>query len=161
MTNELEEIDVEYVYLTIPSNYICIYHKLVMMISEMGKDIIDDCSYTCKNKGKNIVNCWNLFQSAVAAYNIGKIKEANFYIKYIDSQLELIYNNKEHIYPNSIPVKITPDGKLQATVSCCSSQKFYVDVENGKLFREFNASKECNSGDYSIENNNLAFKKYE
>lgn len=161
MSKDLEEIQVEYVYLTIPSNYVCIYHKLVMMMSELGKDIIDDCTYTCKNKGKNIVNCWNLFQSAVAAYNIGKIKEADFYIKYIDQQLELIYNNKEHIYPTTIPVKITPDGKLLATVSCCSSQRFYVDVETGKLYRNYNADKECNSGDYIINNNNLAFKRNE
>ena len=26
--NKLEEVNPEYVYLTIPANYICIYHKL-------------------------------------------------------------------------------------------------------------------------------------
>lgn len=161
ITDELEEVKVEYVYLTIPAEYICIYHKLVMAVSEMGKDIIDDCNYTCQNKGKNIVNCWNLFQSAVANYNLGNYKEANFYIKYIDKQIELIYKNDKHVYPTSMPVKITPDGRLHATVSCCSQQRFYVDAETGKLYREFNNKKECAGGKYDINNNNLTFTRYE
>lgn len=158
--HELVPADVEYVYLTIPADYVCVYHKLVTLMSEFGKEIIDDCTYACKNKGKNIVSCWNLFQAAVASYNIGEIKQADFYIKYIEGQLKLIIKNDNISFPTTIPVKITPDGKLKAIVSCCSDQKFYVDVETGKLLKKPSSNCGCDCEDYKILNNDLAFKKH-
>ena len=74
------EVFPEYIYMTIPSDYVCIYHKLVMYMADFGKEIISDCTTTCKDNAKNLISCWNLFQSAVAAYNLNKKKEAQFYI---------------------------------------------------------------------------------
>lgn len=155
---DLEPIEVQYVYLTIPARYICTYHKLIMYMADFGKDIINDCTASCKGDGKNLSNCWNLFQSAVAAYNTEQFKEADFYINYIEEQLNLIYKNKDRNYPTTIPVKITPDGQLKAIVSCCSEQQFLVDIESGKLYREYLDSVECEGREYSIENNDLIFK---
>lgn len=151
--NELKEIEVEYLYLTIPSKYICTYHKLIMYLADFGKDILDDCKATCGSKGKTVVSCWNLFQSAIANFNIGKYKEADFFIDYIEKQLKLVYNNNTP-EPVSIPVKITEDGRLKAIVSCDSSAHFYVDVETGELLKEY-----TNSNNYRIEDNDLIFDK--
>lgn len=156
---DLVPIDVEYAYLTIPADYICTYHKLVMLISEFGKDIIDDCTYACKDKGKNISNCWNLFQSAVASFNIGERKQADFYINYIEQQLKLITKNDNRVYPTTIPISITPDGKLKAIVSCCSDQQFLVDVETGKMYHAYQNGETC-KGEYKVLDNNLTFNKY-
>lgn len=161
MNEDLNPIEVEYAYLTIPARYVCVYHKLVSLIAEAGEQIINDCTYACKDKGKTINNCWSLFQSAIANYNIGEIKKAEFFIDYVNKQLELLYNGKEHYYPSTIPVSITPDGKLKAIISCCSDQRFYVDTETGNLYRKHKGTPECLSVDYTIINNNLAFNKHE
>ena len=87
---ELIEIQAEYVYLTIPAKWVCVYHKLLMYMADYGKTIIDDCSAICKNSNKNILSCWNLFQSALACHTLGKNKEADLFIKYIEKQLAKI-----------------------------------------------------------------------
>lgn len=155
---DLEAIEVEYAYLTIPAKYICIYHKLLMYMADFGKDIIDDCTASCKGDGKNIANCWNIFQSACAAYSLEEYKKADFYIDYIEKELNNIYKNKKRTFPTTIPIGITPDGRLKAKVSCCSGQRFYVDVETGKLYREYKEKEECTNKVYEIVDNNLIFK---
>ena len=72
--------DVNYVYLTIPQDYICIYHKLLILMSNIGKEIINDCSATCKGNNKIIIDCWNTFQSAIACKALKKAKEAARFI---------------------------------------------------------------------------------
>ena len=44
-------------------------------MADFGKSIVDDCNSMCKGNSKNIVTCWNLFQSAVACHNLGRNKE--------------------------------------------------------------------------------------
>lgn len=154
-----EEIFPQYVYMTIPADYVCVYHKLIGYIADFGKDIIDDCTASCSNKGKNIISCWNLFQAAVASYNEGKIKQANFYIDYIEKQLDNIYKSfgGQHI-PTSMPVKITDDGKLKAIVSCDNGVKFFVDVETGQLYQEY-LNEQGKNQKYHITEDDLIYEK--
>jgi len=84
------------IYLTIPKDWINTYYKLLYLLSIEGKNIIDDCNYNCSNKGHNVFTCWNLFQSALAAYAIKDYKKANLFLEYIDKQLE-IYANRDKI----------------------------------------------------------------
>lgn len=153
----LVEINPEYLYLTIPSEWLCIYHKLLVYMSDFGKTIIDDCTASCKGSGKNIISCWNLFQSALACRQLGYDDKANFFIDYIDKQLYNIYKTSENtIYNGTNYYPITPDGKLKALCSCVeNNNKFYVDIETGKLYEEFLNSSN-NGVDFSInEDNNL------
>lgn len=146
-------MDNEYIYLKIPSDWICTYHKLLVYMADYGKTIIDDCTSTCKGNGKNIISCWNIFQSAIASYELGKIKEANFFIEYIEKQLSLIYkNNNSDVYNKEQPIEINEDGELIAYASCNNKTKFNVDLNNGLLYRE---STDESSETYNIENNNL------
>lgn len=156
--NELIEINPEYVYLTIPTEYVCVYHKLLVYMADFGKTIIDDCNAICKGNSKNILTCWNLFQSAIACYTLEDYKTANFFIEYIKEQLELIYKGSGYTPHNStVPLAISNDGKLKAIVSCDNDSKFYVDVETGKLYQEYLDNKN-NGKVYTIENDNLNFK---
>ncbi len=134
----LSEINPKYVYLTIPAEYVCIYHKLLVALASFGKDIIDDCNAACKGNGKNVMNCWNLFQSAIACKELGKDKESEFFIDYIKSQLNHIYkydNNRE--YNVTFPTTINDKGLIKAIVTCGSDVKFEVDEENGKLYEKY------------------------
>lgn len=152
--NELEEIYPEYVYLTIPSNWVCVYHKLLTYMSDFGKTIIDDCTTVCQGNGKNILSCWNLFQSAIACRALGKEKEAEFFINYIIKQLDNIYRGSDkQVYHNTVPLTITDDGKLKAIVSCNDKTRFYVDAETGKLYQEWVDNKDANI--YSVNDPNL------
>lgn len=152
--NELEEIHPEYVYLTIPADWVCIYHKLLTYMSDFGKTIVDDCTAICKGNGKNIISCWNLFQSAIACRTLGKEKEAEFFINYITKQLELIYKGSDkQVYHNTVPLAVTDDGKLKAIVSCNNDTHFYVDAETGKLYQEWVDNRDANI--YSVDDPNL------
>lgn len=140
------EINPEYVYLTIPSEYVCVYHKLLTYMADFGKTIVDDCSATCKGNGKNIMTCWNLFQSAIACKSLGKVKEANFFMEYIVKQLDLIYKGSNATqYTTTAVMPITDDGKLKAIVTCGTDIKFKVDVETGRLYQEYLNSKTMNN----------------
>lgn len=130
----LTEIQPEYVYMRIPAEYICIYHKLLIYFADFGIDMLDDCTAVCKNANKNLINCFNMFNAAIAARQLGNLKLANLLIKYIEGQLNIKYGDgspcPEIVYP------VDEDGKIKAIVGCGEKPKFYVDTETGKLWEE-------------------------
>lgn len=141
--NEIE-IDVEYVYLTIPKDYVCVYHKLLNYLADFGEQAIKDCEATCKAPNMYVIQCWNMFQSALACHTLGQDDKANLFINYINAQLDNIYKgtNKE-IYCGGGVLPITDDGKLFARVSCEQNEvKFYVDGETGMLYQKYLKDKE-------------------
>lgn len=132
------EIFPEYIYLTIPSAWVCVYHKLLSYIADFGKTIVDDCTAVCKGNGKNILNCWNIFQSAVACNALGRTKEAEFFIEYIKKQLTNVYRGTDAtVYCGEVPVAVTENGTLKAVVSCKNDIHFYVDAETGELYQSY------------------------
>ena len=155
---KLIEIHPEFLYLTIPADYICTYHKLLVYLADFGKDLLNDCSAACKGNNKTLIDCWNLFQSALACRTIGQDKQASLFIDYINKQLEQIYKgeNKE-IFNGGNYYPITPDGKLKALCSCMGDGKFEVDLETGNLYQEYLNNKD-NDGVFTIENNDLIVK---
>ena len=132
------EINPEYAYLVIPTKYICTYHKILIYLADFGKRLLDDCSASCKGNNKTIVDCWNLFQSALACYTLGHYKQADLFIDYINKQLECIYRGEnDDVWSGTIYLPITPDGKLKALVSCVPDSKFYVDPETAILYQHY------------------------
>ena len=65
-----------YTYLDVPSKYNCVYKRLLIKLSDLGVDMIKDCTSTCKGINRQVINCWNMFQSAMAAYQLGQDKLA-------------------------------------------------------------------------------------
>ena len=108
-------VNVEVVYLTIPTKWIPTYRKLLSLVANGGKAILDDCNYGCKGNGSIVFNCWNIFQSACAAYTEGKEDEAELFINYVSKQIDA-YNkaNSININDSSFKYTITPDGKAKA-----------------------------------------------
>ncbi len=151
---ETKEIYPELVYMTIPAEWVCVYHQLINYLADAGKSIIDDCSYACKGDGKHIFNCWALFNSACAAYQQMDYDKANFYYNYVKEQLKVYYKTLDtDIYNGGNYYPITPDGKLKALCSCTGNNiHFTVDLETGNLYEEFLNNKD--NGDIFTINDN-------
>lgn len=132
--NNTVEINPEYIYMTIPAEYVCIYHKILILMSEYGIDMLNDCQAGCTNQNKSIINYFNMFNAAIAARKLGQDKVAETIIKYVNSQLKLIYNNDITIPETVFPVD--EHGYLKAIVSCVENPKFEIDINSGELFKQ-------------------------
>ena len=116
-----------YTYLEIPEEWMCLYHKLLTYLADFGEDALKECETACTGKHKNIIKCWGLFQSALAARSLGKDKLANTLIKYIEAQLELVYKGEDKEEFNGgfiLPVDET--GHVYGLMSCANNIQFYV-----------------------------------
>ena len=131
------EINPDFVYMTIPKEYMCTYIRLLNMVSDIGKNIIDDCNSTCKGDGKNIINCWNMFQSAIACYNIGKAKEADFLINYIEKQIYNLYSNMNINYNQTIEVSVSEDSTIKAICTCGEEIKIVINEELNAAYENY------------------------
>lgn len=130
--NNFVEIQPEYVYMTIPAEYVCIYHKILTMLADFGIEMLKDCQASCNSKNKKIIDCFNMFNAAVAARKLNQDKLASTLIKYVKSQIDINYKDgspcPEMIYP------VDKEGKIKALVGCGTYPTFMVDVESGKLW---------------------------
>lgn len=152
---QMVEIQPEYLYLTIPADYICTYHKLLVYLADFGKDLLDDCSAACKGSNKTLIDCWNLFQSALACRTIGQDKQASLFIDYINKQLEQIYRGTDNkVFNGGNYYPITPDGQLKALCSCVGDAKFEVDLETGQMYQDW-LNNVNNHETFTINNNDL------
>lgn len=133
---EFVEIQPEYVYMTIPAEYVCIYHRILMMLSDFGVKLLRDCQASCTSKNRKVVDCFNMFNAAVAARKLGQDKLAATLINYIKGQIDLNYNGQapcpEIVYP------VDEKGEIKALVGCGEHPTFMVDVDTGKLWEEQN-----------------------
>ena len=122
---------INYIQHIIPGDYLPTYKKLLYALSKIGKQIMDDCAYSCKQGGHNIFVCWQLFQSAIAAYNIGETKKADLFIKYINSQLpksirleQVELDVIDHKYPN-VSYYVNANGSTVFTLQAIYEGKVY------------------------------------
>ena len=150
------EVQPEYVYMTIPAEYVCVYNKILMFLSQYGMDMLYDCQAGCTKRNKSIINCFNMFNAAVAARKLGMTKEAETLIKYVSSQLNLI--NGEEVKTPNIAFPIDEDGYLKAMVSCGENPRFFIDTESGNLYKAFMDEK-AEDKVYIIEDNQLKAKR--
>lgn len=155
---KIEETNSEYVYLTIPKEWMGIYHRLLTGLADFGKTII--CCNNCKNKNNTIINCWNMFQSALASRALNDLESANKIIDYLNNTLEYIYKiNNEDIYDKSVILPIENDGMLKAVVTYDNNYpKFKINPLTGILYEEWDGYKEDNKI-FKIEDNSLIVEK--
>lgn len=147
------EIEPEYVYMTIPAEYVCIYHRILVMLADFGVEMLKDCQAACGSKNRKIIDCFNMFNAAVAARKIGQEKLAKTLIDYIKAQIDLNYNGEapspEIVYP------VDREGKIKAVVGCAETPKFMIDAESGQLWQE--SVKDLETV-YALGDNDVAFE---
>lgn len=138
-----EKIYPDFIYMTIPAEWACLYQKLLVAVADYGEQMLNDCKASCKDPNRSIINCWHMFSAAVAAHNLGRDKLAETLIKYIRGQLKIVYRGQKCAdYDTGAPVSITPDGDLKALVKCGDETEFIVDTATGELYREYTQAEE-------------------
>jgi hypothetical protein len=130
--SNLIEVQPEYVYTTIPREYVDVYHRILAMLSDYGEDMLKDCKASCTERNSGVIECFNMFNSAIAARKLGNTKLAETIIKYVKAKIEMIYKGKNNdtsfIYP------LDEYGELNAIVSSGNPIKFEIDADKGNLY---------------------------
>lgn len=129
--SNFKEIKLEYVYVTIPADYICVYHRILSLLADYGAEMLRDCKANCTDKNSGVIECFNMFNSAVAARKLGDEKLASTIIKYVKAKLNQLYKGKDNSTSFVFPVDET--GHLKAIVSCGERPKFEINPDNGEL----------------------------
>ena len=130
--NKLIKVEPEYIYVTVPAEYICVYHRILAMMADYGEEMLKNCKASCTDKNNNVIECFNMFNAAVAARKLGKDKLAETLIKYIKAKINQIYkgldNSTSFIFP------IDENGEIKAFVSCGERPKFEINPDDGILY---------------------------
>lgn len=130
--SKLIEIQPEYVYVTVPAEYICVYHRILAMLADYGEDMLKDCKAGCTNKNSGVIECFNMFNAAVAARKLNKTKLAETLIKYIKEKINMIYKNVDN--STSFVFPIDENGEIKAFVSCGERPKFEINPDDMELY---------------------------
>ena len=130
--SELIQIEPEYVYVTIPAEYICVYHRILAMLADYGENMLKDCKASCTDRNSNVIDCFNMFNAAVAARKLGKDKLAETLIKYIKAKINQMYRGVDN--STSFVFPVDENGQLKAFVSCNERPMFYINPEDGELY---------------------------
>ena len=122
-----KEVTPEYIYLTIPAEYVCVYHRIMAMLADYGEEMLKDCKATCTDRNSGVIECFNMFNSACAARLLGQDKKAQLIINYIKAKINQIYKGKDNSTSYVFP--IDENGKLKAFVSCNDRPRFWINEE--------------------------------
>ncbi len=130
--SKLEPIELEYVYVTIPAEYICVYHRILTMLADYGEEMLKDCKASCTDKNSGVIECFNMFNSAVAARKLGKDKLAEVIIKYVKAKINQIYKGLDN--STSFVFPVDERGELKAFVSCGERPLFEINPDDMNLY---------------------------
>ena len=89
-----------FIHLSVPLQYVKVYASILAALSDYGEDMLEDCKASCTDKDSGIIECFNMFNAAIAAFRLGEIKKADTIISYIESTIQLKYKNI--VIPDSI-----------------------------------------------------------
>lgn len=129
-----KEVFPEYVYITIPSEYVCVYHRILAMLSDYGEEMLKDCKASCTDKNSGVIECFNMFNAAVAARALGEEKKAGLIINYVKAKINQIYKGKDNSTEFIFP--IDENGELKAFVSCNDRPRFFIDEDELLMQRQ-------------------------
>ena len=119
----------DFVYLTVPAQWLPTYHRLLKGIAKYGIDAIKDCDAACKGDRLYVIQCWNVFQSAIAAKSIGDEKAAKVMIEYINAQLDLLK------IKSKVKIVVGKDNRVYCSADVDDEIKYFiVDPSTGNLY---------------------------
>lgn len=124
----------EYVYVTIPAEYVCVYHKILAMLADYGEEMLKDCKASCTDKNSGVIECYNMFNAAVAARCLGQTKKATLIINYIKAKINQIY--KKDSPETGFVFPVDEFGHIKAFVSCNDRPRFWINSKDGVLYKK-------------------------
>lgn len=83
-----DTVNVEYVVIKAPLEWFRTYHKILELLACWGERKVVNPKCKCSGSSDIIIEAYELYQSAIAAYNLDKEEEGEEIIKHIDSLLE-------------------------------------------------------------------------
>lgn len=87
-------VEPDYVFVSIPKEWLQFYYKLIAAIAQHGMDEIDEAqTKSCKDRPTNLANCYNMFNAAIAAKMLNNTKLANLIIQYIEAKVDMLYSD--------------------------------------------------------------------
>lgn len=126
--SSLQEVTLEYIYVTIPADYVCVYHDIMQLLADYGIEMLKDCKASCTKRNSNVIECFNMFNAAVAARKLGQTKLAETLIKYIKAKINQIRNGSES--DTEFTLNIDGEGNIQVYVQCSDNDcKMLADAE--------------------------------
>ena len=144
-----KEVIPEYIYLTVPAEYVCVYHRIMAMLADYGEEMLKDCKANCTDKNSGVIECFNMFNAACAARLLGQDKKAELIINYIKAKINQIYRGKDNSTSYVFP--IDENGKLKAFVSCNDRPRFWINEEEDLMKQNQGLGFE---EEYSLDNEN-------
>ena len=130
----------KFVFLKVPVKWTEIYNKLLILMSNRGIDMIKDCNASCDGETKKLIECWNQFNVACAAYVIGQETEAKILIRIlIDCMNKKYKTNYDEEYYTDFNID-------NLSYINCNNSTFFID----EIINLYNAD---NFNDFSINNN--------
>lgn len=160
--SELVQIEPEYIYVTVPAEYICVYHRILAMLADYGEDMLKNCKASCTDRNSNVIECFNMFNAAVAARKLGKDKLAETLIKYIKAKINQMYRGVDN--STSFVFPVDENGQLKAFVSCNERPMFYINPKDMELYEHkfgngfeehFGLGEEDNANDEDLDSTKL------
>lgn len=143
-----------YAYITIPRDWLNLYHKILYLLADFGEAKLKDCTAECLKNNKVVLDCYAMFNAAIAAKEIHNNPLANALYKYVEATINAMYRgstlpidveepeyvldlDNNQILINGTPYIIgeSPDGTIE------------IKYENNNLV--------INSDNISINNNSL------
>lgn len=130
---DLVQIEPEYVYVTIPAEYICVYQRILVMMAEYGEEMLKDCKAACKDRNSGVIECFNMFNAAVAARKIGNDKLSSLLINYVKAKINQIYKGTDN--STSVIFPVDENGQLKAFVTCGERPIFRINPDDMMLYK--------------------------
>lgn len=124
-------MDKTYIYIAIPKKYKIVYETMMIASLEFGEAVLKECNCNCSNKCSCLRECYDLFQSVVAAYNLNQEKLADTLIKYIIAKLKSckIDVDENLILPEDIGVDIITimynNGNVDQELTLVKQNEYY------------------------------------
>lgn len=112
----------QFIFLQVPLKWTEIYNKLLILMSNKGIDMIKDCNAACDENGKRLIECWNEFNAACAAYANGQEKEAKILITILIDCMNKKYKTDYDVdYYTNFDISTLP------TINCNNST-FFIPI---------------------------------
>jgi len=90
MTNNLVIVEPGFISVIIPTAYLPTYYRLLATVIKHGEESIAN-KKPCKYRDTDVVDCFNLFNAAIASVEVNKVKLADLIISYINAKLDTLY----------------------------------------------------------------------
>lgn len=138
MTQVINDSEVNFIYMTIRTEYVVIYRKLIKCLANLKQYTFNKCNKSNKLDVIRIIyECWLMFQSGLAADKLGETDKAEKIMRYVEELLNRIFFTDEDEDANCIceVLKVDEEGilKVKTNNDCCIIPTFYIDVNTGDL----------------------------